>query len=165
MTQFFNNVNMIGGAAVTAVAAVFGQYWFLFAGFLLFNVIDWLSGWARSRQKGESSSKAGAKGIMKKVWYWVVVGTAFFIGFSFEQMGQSIGVPLHFMNLVGWFVLANYLVNEIRSVLENLVDMDVAVPAFLVKGLQIAAEKIDAAAQIGEDEDDERQNNSEDCAG
>ena len=155
MTQFFNNINMIGGVVMTAMAAVLGQYWFLFAGFLLFNVIDWLSGWARSRQKKESSSKAGAKGIVKKVWYWVVIGTAFFISFSFEQMGQSIGVPLDFMNLMGWFVLANYLVNEIRSVLENLVDMDVAVPVFLVKGLKIAAEKIDAAAQIGGEGDEQ----------
>ncbi len=154
MTQFFNNVNMIGGVIMTAVAAVFGQYWFLFAGFLLFNVIDWLSGWARSRYKHESCSKVGAKGIVKKVWYWVVIGTAFFIGFSFEQMGQSVGVPLDFMNLVGWFVLANYLVNEIRSILENLVDMDVPVPVFLVKGLKIAAEKIEAAVQIGENEDE-----------
>ena len=154
MTQFFDNVNMIGGVVMTAVAAVFGQYWFLFAGFLLFNVIDWLSGWARSRMKQESSSRAGAKGIVKKVWYWVVIGTAFFIGFAFEQMGQSIGVGLDFMNLVGWFVLANYLVNEIRSILENLVDMDVPVPVFLVKGLKIAAERIEAAAQIGGEEDE-----------
>ena len=164
MTQFFHNVNMIGGVVMTAVAAVFGQYWFLFAGFLLFNVVDWLSGWARSRQKKESSSKAGAKGIVKKVWYWVVIGTAFFIGFSFEQMGQSIGVPLDFMNLVGWFVLANYLVNEIRSVLENLVDMDVPVPVFLVRGLKIAAEKIEAAAQIG-GEDNEQQDGSKNRTG
>lgn len=163
MTQFFNNVNIIGGVVMTAVAAVLGQYWFLFAGFLLFNVIDWLSGWARSRQKKESSSKAGAKGIVKKVWYWVVIGTAFFIGFSFEQMGQSVGVPLDFMNLVGWFVLANYLVNEIRSILENLVDMDVPVPEFLVRGLKIAAERIEAAAQIGGEEHE--QNDSKNRTG
>jgi phage-related holin len=79
---------------------------------------------------------------------------AFFIGFSFQQMGQTIGVPLSFMDMIGWFTLANYLVNEIRSILENLVEMDVAVPMFLVKGLRIAAEKIDAAANIGEGEGD-----------
>ena len=155
MTQFFDDVNMIGGAIMTAMVTVFGQYWFLFAGFLVFNVIDWLSGWAKSRYRGESSSKAGAKGIVKKVWYWVVIGTAFFIGFAFERMGQSIGVPLNFMNLIGWFVLANYLVNEMRSILENLIARDVPVPAFLVKGLKIAAERIEAAAQIGEDEEND----------
>lgn len=159
MANILNRVNMIGGAIVTAVAAIFGQYWFLFAGFLLFNVIDWISGWMRSSMKGESCSKVGAKGIVKKVWYWVVIGTAFFIGFSFEAMGQTVGVSLDFMELVGWFVLANYLVNEIRSILENLVDMGVAVPAFLVKGLKITADKLEAAAQIGGDEDNEHGKN------
>jgi len=152
MMQILNKVNMIGGAIVTAVAAIFGQYWFLFAGFLLFNVIDWISGWMRSSRKGESCSKVGAKGILKKVWYWVVIGTAFFIGFSFEAMGETVGVSLDFMELVGWFVLANYLVNEIRSILENLVDMEVPVPAFLVQGLKITAEKLDAAAQMKKEE-------------
>lgn len=153
MMHILNKVNMIGGAIVTAVAAIFGQYWFLFAGFLLFNVIDWLSGWMRSSRKGESCSKVGAKGILKKVWYWVVIGTAFFIGFSFEAMGETVGVSLDFMELVGWFVLANYLVNEMRSILENLVDMEVPVPAFLVQGLKITAEKLDAAAQMKKEEE------------
>lgn len=133
---------------MTALAATLGQYWFLFAGLLIFNIVDWISGWMRSRMKGESCSKIGAIGAMKKVWYWVVIGTAFFIGFSFEAMGQTVGVSLWFMDFVGWFVLANYLVNEIRSVLENLVDMDVPVPAFLVKGLKITADKLEAAAQM-----------------
>ena len=105
--------------------------------------------------KGESCSRVGAIGAVKKICYWVVIGTAFFVGFSFQQMGQTIGVPLDFMHFVGWFTLANYLVNEIRSILENLVEMNVPVPAFLVKGLKIAAEKIDAAANIGGDEDEE----------
>lgn len=149
MMNFLNKVNVIGGAIMTALAAVLGQYWFLFAGLLVFNIVDWISGWMRSRLKGESCSKVGAIGAMKKVWYWVVIGTAFFIGFSFCRMGQIIGVPLDFMNFVGWFTLANYLVNEIRSILENLVEMGVPVHPFLVKGLKITAEKIEAAAQIG----------------
>jgi toxin secretion/phage lysis holin len=139
---------------MTALVAAFGQYWFLFAGLLICNIVDWISGWMRSRLKGESCSRVGAVGAMKKVWYWVVIAMAFFIGFSFQQMGQTIGVPLSFMDMIGWFTLANYLVNEIRSILENLVEMDVAVPMFLVKGLRIAAEKIDAAANIGEGEGD-----------
>ena len=148
--NFLNKVNMFGGAIMAALAAVLGQYWFLFAGFLLCNVADWLSGWMRSREKGESCSRVGARGIVKKVWYWVVIAIAFYIGFSFERMGQTIGVQLGFMKFVGWFVLANYLVNEIRSILENLVDMNVNVPPFLIKGLKIAADKIDAAAKMGD---------------
>lgn len=154
-TNVFHKVNVIGGAVVTAMVAAFGQYWFLFAGFLVFNIIDWLTGWAKSSAKGESCSKVGARGAMKKVGYWVVIGTAFFIGFSFERMGQSIGVNLVFMDFVGWFVLANYLVNEIRSVLENLVEMNVNVPSFLVSGLKVTSEKLESAVHIGEHREDE----------
>lgn len=65
--------------------------------FLAFNLIDWLTGWAKSRMKGESCSKVGAIGAMKKVWYWVVIAIAFYIGYSFAQMGETIGVGLGFM--------------------------------------------------------------------
>ena len=61
---------------------------------------------------------------------------------------------LVFMDFVGWFTLANYLVNEIRSVLENLVEMNVPVPDFLVSGLRVTAEKIETVSHIGEDEED-----------
>lgn len=153
--EVFSKVNMVRGAIMAALAAALGQYWLLFAGLLFCNVCDWLSGWMRSREKGESCSRIGAKGIVKKVWYWVVIAIAFYIGFSFEQMGQTIGVRLGFMKFVGWFVLANYLVNEIRSILENLVDMDVNVPPILIKGLKVASEKIDAAAKMGDGENGE----------
>lgn len=158
MSHVFQKVNIIGGVVMTALAATLGQYWFLFAGLLISNIVDWISGWMRSSLKGESCSRVGAIGAMKKVWYWVVIGTAFFIGFSFRQMGQAIGVSLEFMDLVGWFVLANYLVNEIRSILENLVEMGVPVPSYLVRGLKVAADKIETAAQIntGEDKEEER---------
>ena len=84
MANFLHRVNVIGGAIVAALAAVLGQYWFLFAGLLFFNIIDWLTGWAKSSMKGESCSRVGAIGAMKKICYWVVIGTAFFIGFAFS---------------------------------------------------------------------------------
>lgn len=152
----FDKVNVIGGAIMAAFAAVLGQYWFLFLGLLICNIVDWVSGWMKSSMKGESCSRVGAIGAMKKVWYWVVIGIAFFIGFSFEQMGQTIGISLEFMDFVGWFVLANYLVNEIRSILENLVEMGVPVPAYLVKGLKVTAERIETAAGLNSGEKEEK---------
>ena len=155
MNVFLNKVNLIGGAIMAALAAAMGQYWFLFAGLLGFNIIDWLTGWAKSSMKGESCSKVGAIGAVKKICYWVVIGTAFFIGYSFESMGQTIGVNLVFMDFVGWFTLANYLVNEIRSVLENLVEMGVPVPDFLVKGLKVTADRLEVVNHIGEDDEED----------
>lgn len=48
MTGAFCKVNMIGGALLAAMAAALGKYWFLFAGFLQFNLIDWLTGWQKA---------------------------------------------------------------------------------------------------------------------
>lgn len=144
MDRFLNKVNLIYGAIVALLTAIFGQYWFLFAGFLVLNVIDYGTGIIKAKYfKGNESSKVGAKGIFKKVSYWLVIGIAFFIASCFVELGIKIGVELNFVVMFGWFTLATYLVNEIRSILENLVEMGVKVPAFLIKGLEVADRAID----------------------
>ena len=131
--------NLIYGAVVTVLSAVFGQYWYLFAGFLLFNIVDYATGWIYSKYYSKTvSSAVGAKGVLKKVSYWIVIAIAFYISFAFKQMGEVIGINLSFMVLFGWFTLASYMINEIRSILENLIKMNVSVPEFLSKGLDIA---------------------------
>lgn len=130
--------NVVWGAVATFLAAVFGQYWFLFVGFLVLNVVDYATGIIKAKfyQKNESSA-VGAKGILKKVMYWVVIGIAFFVSDCFIRFGEILGVNLHFLILLGWFVLASYVINEIRSILENCVVMGINVPEFLIKGLDI----------------------------
>jgi len=146
INSLWNRTNVLGGVVATYMTTAFGQFWFLFFGLLGANVIDWITGWAASKKEGSESSKAGAQGIVKKVWYWIVILLAFYIGFAFGQMGELIGIPLGFMDFVGWFVLANYLINELRSILENLVRLKVDVPAFLVNGLQITSKLVEQVA-------------------
>lgn len=147
-------VNMIYGAIATIGAAIFGKYWYLFAGFLLMNVGDYFTGWVKAKYFAKNESSAiGAKGIFKKVWYWVVIGIAFFVSFCFVGMGELIGTDLSFVQFFGWFTLATYLVNEIRSVLENLVEMNVKVPVFLVTGLDITQKLLDAKSKIDEEQE------------
>lgn len=146
MNKLFQGTNVIGGAVTAFFTAALGQYWFLFAGFLIMNVIDWLTGWYAARQIGEESSKVGAKGIVKKLWYWIVILISFYIAFAFEKMGALVGINLSFMNMLGYFVLTSYLVNEIRSILENALKVGVTLPNFLIKGLKIAGDLIDNTA-------------------
>ena len=149
----FDKINMIYGLIATIGAALFGEYWFLFAGFLILNVIDYATGYCKARfYKKNESSAISAKGIFKKVWYWVVIGLAFFISNCFITMGEVIGVQLEFVLLFGWFTLATYLINEIRSILENLVEMNVNVPQFLIAGLDITQKLLDSKTEIKESE-------------
>ena len=46
-------------------------------------------------------------------------------------------VNLSFLLLIGWFTLAMLLVNEARSILENLVECGYNIPDFLIKGLAV----------------------------
>jgi len=146
--KLLDKVNLLGGGIVALLSAIFGQLWFLFAGLLVLNFADWITGWRAANKANECSSKIGAKGIAKKVGYWLVIAVSFFIGFIFQELGQVLNMNLNFMNCIGWFVLANYLVNESRSILENLIRLNVPVQPFLVRGLKTASEWIDKAADV-----------------
>ena len=115
-----NKANLAWGAVVAVLTAIFGKYWFLFAGFLMLNVLDYASGTYRDWIKGKLSSATGAKGIVKKVWYWVVIGIAFYVSYAFGQLGDIIGYNLTCLMWIGWFTLACYMVNELRSLVDNL---------------------------------------------
>ena len=136
--DFIDHYNMIVGAAVAVFSAVFGIYWYLFAGYLLLNVIDWITGWRRANKQHKESSIVGLHGIIKKTGYWVIVLIAFMIPDLFIKLGRdTLGINLEFLMLLGWFTLATLIVNEIRSILENLVEMDYNVPEILIDGLAV----------------------------
>ena len=69
--------------------------------------MDW-SGWfargSEVKKEKRDSGKVGAKGVAKKVWYWIIIAVSFYIGFAFEKLGAVLGVSLGFMNMIGWFV-------------------------------------------------------------
>jgi phage-related holin len=46
--------------------------------------------------------------------------------------------------MFGWLTLAMYIVNELRSILENLVEIGVDVPEVLIKGLDVTKKLMEA---------------------
>lgn len=143
MKAFTDTYNLIIGAVITAMTAVFGVYWYVFAAYMALNVMDWLTGWYKSRKKKKESSKAGLKGILKKLGYWVIVAVSFLMSTVFVHLGKDIlGINLDFLTMIGWFTLACLMVNEVRSIFENLVECGYNIPAVLINGLEIADEMI-----------------------
>lgn len=136
--KVIDTYNMIVGAAVTVMTAIFGIYWYIFAAFLVFNVLDWLTGWYKSRKLKKESSVVGLWGILKKLGYWAIILVTFIISYVFVHMGQDIlNVDLSFLEMVGWFTLACLMVNEARSILENLVKCGYDVPNVFIQGLAV----------------------------
>lgn len=143
MEKIIDRINVICGAAVALFSYLLGEHWWLFAAFLILNVVDYVTGFVKARMTKTENSNKGMKGIVKKVGYWVVVGIAFFISVAFEEMGAIIGLDLGIVELFGWFTIATFIINEIRSVLENLVVLGVNVPEFLIRGLKEAQNAVE----------------------
>ena len=141
------------GAAVAVLSYILGEHWILFALFLGLNVVDWLTGWMKSRINNKENSKAGIKGALKKLGYWLMIMVAFGTSAAFVEIGNTIGVNLGVTTLLGWFVLASLLVNEIRSVCENFTEMGIKVPRILTEGLEVANKVVN---QEEDDTDDHK---------
>lgn len=146
---FIDRYNTIAGSIIMILTMIFGTYWYVFAGYLLCNILDWLTGWCKSRKLGKENSRMGFRGILKKVGYWIIIAIAFLIPAVFIHLGKDLmGIDLGFLVLLGWFTLASLLVNEIRSILENLVECGYHVPEFLIRGLAVTERLIHARVNM-----------------
>lgn len=148
--KILDTYNALVGAVIAVLTYIFGEHWMLFALFLAFNVADWLTGWAKSRLAHKESSSAGWKGVLKKLGYWMMIAVSFGASAVFVEIGATLSINLQITVLLGWFVLASLIVNELRSILENFVEMGYDVPKILVKGLEVADKAIN---QSQEDEE------------
>jgi toxin secretion/phage lysis holin len=162
MKVFNDSYNLIAGGIVTILSAVFGIYWYVFAAYMILNIIDWITGWWKSRKLKQESSVVGLKGILKKLGYWIIIAVAFLMSDVFVRLGVDIlKINLDFLMLIGWFTLACLMVNEVRSILENLVELGYAVPKVLIEGLEITEKLINKKAEENTQGGSESENNKE----
>ena len=86
----------------------------------------------------------------------MIIAIAFMLSEYFIDMGNIIGVDLNFLHLFGWFILGVYIINEITSIVENMVVLGIPVPEFFLRGLHAAKTAIDDAGDKVIPKDDER---------
>lgn len=76
--------------------------------------------------------------------------------YDFCIIDNVLHVNLSFLLLIGWFTLAMLLVNEARSILENLVECGYNIPDFLIKGLAVTQKMLNNKAEIPDANDEEK---------
>ena len=136
--NYMDTYNAVVGGIVACLTMIFGEHWLLFAVFLLLNIIDWITGWMKSRIAKKENSVKGWQGVLKKIGYWLMIMVAFALSAIFIELGNTLGIDLGVTTLLGWFVLASLLVNEARSIIENFVEAGFNVPNVLINGLEVA---------------------------
>ena len=140
--KYMDAINALGGTIVAMLTAVLGTHWLLFVGFLVLNVIDYITGVRKSRLTGKDNSAKGVRGVWKKLGYWLMVLVAFLASAIFIEIGKTLGIDLAVTAYIGWFTIASLIINELRSILENFVESGDNVPAVLTKGLEVAENAI-----------------------
>lgn len=100
---------------------------------VLCNVVDYITGlMAAPKRSQDVNSYKSMKGIIKKVCMWLLVVVGAVIDQLLLYASDIIGIALPFTFLISCIVAIWIICNEIISILENMVDIGVDMPPFLM---------------------------------
>ena len=154
------NINTIK-AIVTGVAAflsaLLGTLYIPVHLMILCNIIDYAPVLmaAKNRPDGGISSYRSIKGIKKKVSMWLLVVVGAIMDQLLLYASQTIGIQIPVTFLIACVVAIWIICNEIISILENMIDIGIQIPSFLlplVKNIKSQTEHITGTEQTEREE-------------
>ena len=113
------------------------------------NVIDYGTGLCAAKYRAERiDSYKGLRGIIKKVCMWLLIVVGAFIdillNYAVEYMGFAFSLPF----IVATVVAVWLIVNEIISILENMTDIGVDMPPFLLPLVKNIKKQVEEKADM-----------------
>ena len=113
------------------------------------NVIDYATGiFASHYRNQEIDSYKGIKGITKKICMWLLVGVGVVIDNLLAYTSGAVGITLPFSFLVACIVAVWIICNEIIIILENINDIGVTLPPFLMPIVRNLKSQVEEKADI-----------------
>lgn len=123
------------------------------------NLIDYATGLMASKYRSQDiNSYKSIRGIFKKVSMWLLVVVGAIIDELLLYATATIGKPVPVTFLIACIVAMWLICNEIISILENIQDMGVNIPAFLQPLVKHIRSQVEERINIDKKED----KNSED---
>jgi len=120
-------------AALAAFAAYFGVLLIPVLILLIIMICDYLSGMAAAHVTESYSSRIGIIGIVKKVAYALIVIVSMVIDWVVQMTADKIGITFNDFGYFALLVIVWLIINECISILENVVELGVDLPPFLLK--------------------------------
>ena len=150
-------VDKIKAMAIAALSALMSWLGILAVPVFLMvgcNVIDYITGlWAAGYRTESVSSYKGIRGIKKKVCMWLLVLIGAWIDILINYAIESAGIGLSLPFIVATVVAVWLVVNEIISILENMIDIGVTMPPFLLPVVKYIKRQVEEKAAVpGEEE-------------
>lgn len=115
------------------------------------NILDYVTGiWAAGYRTENVNSYKGIKGIIKKVCMWLLVLVGAWIDILVNYTIECAGVGIELPFVVATIVAVWLVVNEIISILENMLDIGVRMPPFLLPVVKYIKKQVEDKAEITE---------------
>lgn len=151
-----NIIKKMVTAAAGFLSSVLGILYIPVLLMVVCNVIDYITGLmaARNRADGGISSYKSMKGIQKKITMWLLVAVGAIIDQLLAYASATLGVAMPFAFLVACIVAIWIICNEIISILENMIDIGVGIPGFLLPLIKNIKKQAERAAGTGEDKEE-----------
>ena len=129
-------MDKVKASFVAAFSVIFGWLGILAVPVLILaglNFTDYITGILASKRRNELvTSDKGLWGIVKKIGMWILVGLGWAMDVLINYAGQYVGMSIKLPFVVATIVAVWLICNEIISILENLLDIGVAMPPFLI---------------------------------
>lgn len=143
----------------TLLASILGVLYIPVLLMVLCNIIDYVTGLIAAKYRGGGiSSYKSMKGIFKKVCMWLLVVVGAIIDQLISYATSTVGFNMPFTFFVACIVAIWIVCNELISILENMVDIGVNIPAFLLPLVNCIKKQAEAKATIEVGEEDENGN-------
>lgn len=122
------------------------------------NIIDYATGLCAVKYRNDSiSSYKSIRGITKKVCMWLLVVVGAFIDALIQYAVECAGIGLTVPFVVATVVAVWLVVNEIISILENMSDIGVNMPPFLLPLMKYIKKQVEDKAELAGEKQEEAQ--------
>lgn len=130
-------MNKIKGVFITAGTALSSWLGILFVPVMVLvisNIIDYATGLCAAKYRSESiKSYKSIRGIAKKICMWLLVVVGVILDWLLKYAAEVAGITIALHFVVASVVAVWLIANELISILENMKDIGVDLPPFLLK--------------------------------
>ena len=155
MKQFKTIFTTIG----SALSSLLGVLYIPTLLMVICNIIDYATGLmaAKYREDGTISSYKSFKGIAKKISMWLLVAVGAVIDQLLLYASNTVGITLPFTFLISCIVAVWITCNELISILENIIDIGVSIPAFMLPVVKYIKSQTEQKVNISEIDESEEE--------
>lgn len=112
-------------------------------------LIDYVTGMAAASYTKQLNSRIGVMGIVKKAGYIALVAVGMVVDYLITSALVQIGVNIQINYCFGMIITIWLIINELISILENLGELNIPLPKFLVDMIKSLKSKVEDKAEEG----------------